>query len=576
MSTDPAPIPHGHDAANILLVDDQPARLLTYRAILEPLGHNLVAVNSGLEALEALMKQEFAVVLLDVKMPGMDGFETAQLIHDHPRFETTPIIFVTGVHVTEFDRLKGYKAGAIDYVYIPVVPEILRSKVAVLIELDRQRRALQSVNKQLAESIRQLEDANSALQTEKTRELEEINARLQMANDELSRSNKSLESEVRERIRAENSLKDAVVKRDEFLAMLSHELRNPLSPLRNASHMLMQGDTQDPKIVWSRGVIARQLKHMIRLVDDLLDVSRIARGKIVLVSEAVKVGEVIAAAVETVQPLLEQKRQALEIDAGPADLTVRGDPVRLAQVVGNLLHNAAKYTGDAGRITLVARENAGHAEILVRDTGIGIAPESMPRIFELFTQIPSERVSTTGGLGIGLALVRALVELHGGEIHASSAGVDQGSEFLVRLPVFNAKQAAGETPAAAGKGEHAVPVRRNILIADDNQDALESLALMLRMEGHEVHCASDGEEALTLAVQRRPEILVLDVGMPKLDGCEVARRIRAESWGRDAVLVALTGWGQEIDRRRSREAGFDMHLVKPVDPATLCDMLVTQ
>jgi len=576
MSTDPAPIPHGHDAANILLVDDQPARLLTYRAILEPLGHNLVAVNSGLEALEALMKQDFAVVLLDVKMPGMDGFETAQLIHDHPRFETTPIIFVTGVHVTEFDRLKGYKAGAIDYVYIPVVPEILRSKVAVLIELDRQRRALQSVNKQLAESNRQLEQANSQLQTEKTRELEEINSRLQTTNDELSRSNQTLEMEVRERIRAENSLKDAVIKRDEFLAMLSHELRNPLSPLRNASHMLMQGDTQDPKIIWSRGVIARQLKHMIRLVDDLLDVSRIARGKIVLVSEAVKVGEVVAAAVETVQPLLEQKRQVLEIDAGPPDLTVRGDPVRLAQVVGNLLHNAAKYTGEAGRITLMARANAGHAEVAVRDTGIGIAPEAMPRIFELFTQIPSERVSTTGGLGIGLALVRALVELHGGEIHASSAGIDQGSEFLVRLPLFSALKTEGDAPRAPASGQNALPVRRNILIADDNQDALESLALMLRMEGHEVHCASDGEEALTIAAQRRPEILVLDVGMPKLDGCEVARRIRAESWGRDAVLVALTGWGQEIDRRRSREAGFDMHLVKPVDPATLCDMLVTQ
>jgi signal transduction histidine kinase len=576
MSTDPAPIPHGHDAANILLVDDQPARLLTYRAILEPLGHNLVAVNSGLEALEALMKQDFAVVLLDVKMPGMDGFETAALIHDHPRFETTPIIFVTGVHVTEFDRLKGYKAGAIDYVYIPVVPEILRSKVAVLIELDRQRRALQGVNKELADSIKRLEEANYALQSEKTRQLEEINARLSKANEELSRSNKTLEGEVRERIRAENSLKEAVVKRDEFLAMLSHELRNPLSPLRNASHMLMQGETQDPKIVWSRGVIARQLKHMIRLVDDLLDVSRIARGKIVLLSEPVRIADVLAAAVETVQPLLEQKRQHLEIDAGDPELTVRGDPVRLAQVVGNLLHNAAKYTGEGGNIVLAARAQDRRAEILVRDTGIGIASEAMPRIFELFTQIPSERVSTTGGLGIGLALVRALVELHGGEIRVASAGVDQGSEFTVRLPLLGASEHASEAAAAVEKTEAPMPVRRNILIADDNQDALESLALMLRMEGHEVHCASDGEEALLLAGQRRPEIVVLDVGMPKLDGCEVARRIRAESWGRGAVLVALTGWGQEIDRRRSREAGFDMHLVKPVDPATLCDMLVAQ
>jgi signal transduction histidine kinase len=576
MSTDLAPIPHGHEAANILLVDDQPARLLTYRAILEPLGHNLVAVNSGLEALEALMKQDFAVVLLDVKMPGMDGFETAALIHDHPRFETTPIIFVTGVHVTEFDRLKGYKAGAIDYVYIPVVPEILRSKVAVLIELDRQRRALQGVNRELADSIKRLEDANHALQSEKTRELEEINSRLSKANDELSRTNQSLETEVRERIRAETSLKDAVVKRDEFLAMLSHELRNPLSPLRNASHMLMQGDTQDPKIVWSRGVIARQLKHMIRLVDDLLDVSRIARGKIVLLSETVKIADVLAVAVETVQPLLEQKGQQLEVDAGSGELIVRGDPVRLAQVIGNLLHNAAKYTGEGGKIVLAARPRDGRAEIVVRDTGIGIAPEAMPRIFELFTQIPSERAATSGGLGIGLALVRALVELHGGEIRVASPGIDLGSEFTVRLPLLGAAESADPPIDGAEKLEAPVPVRRNILIADDNQDALESLALMLRMEGHEVHCASDGEEALLLAGQRKPEIVVLDVGMPKLDGCEVARRIRAESWGRGAVLVALTGWGQEVDRRRSREAGFDMHLVKPVDPATLCDMLVSQ
>jgi signal transduction histidine kinase len=562
--------------ANILMVDDQPARLLTYRAILEPLGHNLVAVNSGIEALDALMKQEFAVVLLDVKMPGMDGFETAELIHDHPRFETIPIIFVTGVHVTEFDRLKGYKAGAIDYVYIPVIPEILRSKVAVLVELYAKRRELQAVNKELAESNKQLADANYSLQLEKTRELEELNGHLQRANDELSRSNQSLETEVRERMRAENLLRDAVVKRDEFLAMLSHELRNPLSPLRNASHMLMQGETQDPKIIWSRGVIERQLKHLIRLVDDLLDVSRIARGKIVLVSERVKVADIVAAAVETVQPLLEQKKQHLEVSGADRAIDVRGDPVRLSQVVGNLLHNAAKYTGEGGRIVLAFRRSGDWAEICVRDTGIGISPESMPRIFELFTQIPSERASTGGGLGIGLALVRALIELHGGEISATSDGLERGSEFTVRLPLFASEGDDVESEGKAPASEHLVPVRRNILIADDNQDALESLALMLRLEGHEVHCASDGEEALALAGLRKPEIVVLDVGMPKLDGCEVARRIRAESWGREAILVALTGWGQEVDRRRSREAGFDMHLVKPVDPATICDMLVTQ
>jgi len=552
---------NGSAPANILMVDDQPARLLTYRAILEPLGHNLVAVNSGLEALDALMKQEFAVVLLDVKMPGMDGFETAELIHDHPRFETIPIIFVTGVHVTEFDRLKGYKAGAIDYVYIPVIPEILRSKVAVLVELYGKRRELQGVNKELAESNKRLAEANNSLQLEKTRELEELNGHLRRANDELSRS--------------ENMLKEAVIKRDEFLAMLSHELRNPLSPLRNASHMLMQGETQDPKIIWSRGVIERQLKHLIRLVDDLLDVSRIARGKIVLVSERVNVADIVASAVEIVQPLLEQKKQHLELNAESQELFVRGDPVRLTQVVGNLLHNAAKYTGEGGSILLTTRLNGGKAEVCVRDTGIGISTDSMPRIFELFTQIPSERVNTSGGLGIGLALVRALVELHGGEITAASDGLDRGSEFTMRLPLFASAAIASDAVQAIASKDQVVPVRRNILIADDNQDALESLALMLRLEGHEVHCASDGEEALALAGLRRPEIVVLDVGMPKLDGCEVARRIRAESWGRGAVLVALTGWGQDVDRRRSREAGFDMHLVKPVDPATICDMLVS-
>jgi len=340
--------------------------------------------------------------------------------------------------------------------------------------------------------------------------------------------------------------------------------------------MLMQGETQDPKIIWSRGVIARQLKHMIRLVDDLLDVSRIARGKIVLLSEPVLVKDVVAAAVETVQPLFESKRQRLTVEPIDETLQVRGDPVRLAQIIGNLLHNAAKYTGDGGEITLTGIGIGPHVEVAVRDTGIGIAPEAMPHIFELFTQIPSDRASTTGGLGIGLALVRALVELHGGEIRAASKGEDQGSEFTVRLPSLITEAPAVEAAPSIQKKDAPMQIRRNILIADDNQDALESLALMLRMEGHEVVCASDGEEALALAGQRRPEIVVLDVGMPKLDGCEVARRIRAEAWGRGAILVALTGWGQDVDRRRSREAGFDMHLVKPVDPATLCDMLVAQ
>src|SRR5688500_17087596 len=448
-----------NDKANILLVDDQPARLLSYESVLSRLGQNLVRAHSGTEALERLMQQDFAVILLDVNMPGLDGFETAKLIHNHPRFEKTPIIFVTGVHVTELDQLQGYKLGAVDYVYIPVVPEILRSKVAVLVELYSKRRELEAVNKELAESNKQLADANYSLQMEKTRELEELNGHLQRANDDLSRSNQSLETEIRERMRAEDQLKEAVVKRDEFLAMLSHELRNPLSPLRNASHMLMQGDTQDSKIIWSRGVIERQLKPLTRLVDDLLDVSRIARGKIVLLEESVKIADVIAAAVETVQPLLETKKQKLDVNVEGGDLAVRGDPVRLSQIVGNLLHNAAKYTPDAGQIVLAARDRDGKAEIVVRDSGIGISADAIPHIFELFTQIPTERTAATGGLGIGLALVRALVQLPGGEIEAHSQGPDGGSECIVRLPLLSSGKNEEEMKANDA-AQAPVPTRR--------------------------------------------------------------------------------------------------------------------
>ena len=523
------------------------------------------------------MKQEFAVVLLDVKMPGMDGFETAALIHDHPRFETIPIIFVTGVHVTEFDRLKGYKAGAIDYVYIPVVPEILRSKVAVLVELYRKRRELQGVNRELADSNKRLAEANYTLQTEKTRELEAVNGHLQRANDELSRTNLSLETEIRERQRAEDSLKEAVTKRDEFLAMLSHELRNPLSPLRNAAHLLMQGETQDPKIVWSRGVIARQLKHMTRLVDDLLDVSRIARGKIVLVSEPVDIADVVAAAVETVQPLLEQKKQDLRIELANPGSPCAAIPCGSRRWSATCCTTPPSTRARAGRSCSPRASTVSAPKSSIRDSGVGIPAESMPHIFELFTQVPGERA---------IEQRRPRHRARAGTRAGGAAWRRDRRQQRRRGPGQRIHRAAAADGAGSRRGRRSVPavmrsprptatVRRNILIADDNQDALESLALMLRMEGHEVYCASDGEEALALAGQRRPEIVVLDVGMPKLDGCEVARRIRAESWGRGAILVALTGWGQDVDRVRSREAGFDMHLVKPVDPAMLCDMLVT-
>ncbi|HWW33531.1 MAG TPA: response regulator [Steroidobacteraceae bacterium] len=552
------------DKVNILLVDDQPARLLTYQSILSELGQNLVTARSGLEALEKLMRDEFAVVLLDVSMPEMDGFETAQLIHEHPRYERTPIIFVTGVHVTELDRLKGYKLGAVDYVSIPLVPEILRSKVTVLVELYCKRRQLRELNDSLTEANARLAEANLALQAEKTRELERANA-------ELERANRSLLSEVAERSRAEHALKDADQRKNEFLALLSHELRNPLAPLLNAVE-LMRLEPRDPQASWAREVVERQVTYLTRLVDDLLDVSRITRGQITLNREALELPALIERAIEMVRPLLEQRRQEISVQIIDRTLRVDGDQVRLVQAFGNVLGNAVKYADPGGHVEVSVQRRDRWAVVRIRDDGIGIPADQLARIFDLFTRVEHGADRPQSGLGIGLALVRRLVEMHGGTVTAHSEGAGSGSEFVIRLPLALAAAQEGE-PAPGEPATAAPAVRRRILIADDNVDALDSTARLLQYSGHEVFAAADGGLALQAAERHLPEVALLDLGMPVLDGYEVARRIRAEPWGRDLTLVAVTGWGQEADRRRSQEAGFDWHLVKPVDPDKLAALL---
>jgi signal transduction histidine kinase len=571
----------GPEKVNILLVDDQPARLMTYQSVLAELNQNLVSVSSGLEALDKLMRTEFAVVLLDVSMPGMDGFEAARLIHEHPRFERTPIIFVTGVHMSELDRLRGYKLGAVDYVSVPVVPEILRSKVAVLVELYCKRRELVELNRHLADTNERLAEANAALQAEKTRELHALNATLQQANLELERTNIVLQGEVAERSRAEQALKEADRHKDEFLAMLAHELRNPLAPIRNAVHLMKMKAVEDPQLLVSRDIIERQLIQLSRLVDDLLDVSRITRGKINLTRQRVELRELLERAVETVTPVLESRAHTLAVEIPEKPLTIYGDPLRLTQALGNVLGNAAKYTDAGGQITVRARRRRRDVEITVRDTGIGISADVLPCIFDLFTQVDQRNGRPQGGLGIGLALVRRLVEMHDGTVTASSGGAGQGSEFVIRLPLSVERAASGdaasdETSEAAPAANPAAPrplVQRRILVADDNEDARESLAALLALSGHEVFRAQDGSVALESAERHRPHVALLDIGMPYANGYEVARRIRGQPWGRDMVLVALTGWGQESDRRQSHEAGFDSHLTKPVDPDVLDELL---
>jgi CheY-like chemotaxis protein len=364
-----------------------------------------------------------------------------------------------------------------------------------------------------------------------------------------------------ENARLVTALREADRRKDEFLAMLAHELRNPLAPIRNAAQVLRAKGPPAGEVQWATEVIDRQVHQLARLVDDLLDVSRITRGKIELRKERVELGAVVRGAVEATRPLVEKWGHALGVSLPSEPVYLDADPTRLAQVVSNMLNNAAKYTDHGGHIAVAVERRGAEVLIRVRDDGIGIPKDALSRIFEMFTQLPGSVERSQGGLGIGLTLVRRLVELHGGAVEALSEGAGRGSEFVVRLPLAPAPEDPRQRPGDAGPP---APGRR-ILVVDDNRDAAESLGMLLGMVGHEVRVAHDGLEACAAAEEFRPDVVLLDLGLPKLSGYEVARRLREAEGGSDVLLVALTGWGQEEDRRRTREAGFDHHLTKPVE-----------
>ncbi|MGQ0594541.1 MAG: chemotaxis protein CheB [Gammaproteobacteria bacterium] len=381
--------------------------------------------------------------------------------------------------------------------------------------------------------------------------------------------------DIAAQVQARDELKNADRRKNEFLAMLAHELRNPLAPIRNALEVLRLKARRNPKRPEDEAVQAasemmeRQLGQMVRLVDDLLDASRISRGKIDLRKERIELASAVHHAVETARPLYESMDHELTITLPPQPVYLNADPARLAQVVGNLLNNACKFTERGGRIGVTVEREGGEAVIRVRDTGVGIATEELPRIFEMFTQLDTSLERSRSGLGIGLALVKNLVELHGGTVEVHSAGLGQGSEFRVRLPIVV------ETPEPLPEPAPRAPpptIARRILVVDDNRDSAESLTMLLNLAGHETRIAYDGLEAVEAAATFRPDVILLDIGLPILNGFEAARKIR-EQWGQDMVLVALTGWGQEEDRRRSEEAGFNAHMVKPVDYAALTKLL---
>ncbi|WP_053572196.1 response regulator [Caballeronia cordobensis] len=693
------------DKVKILVVDDLSSQHVVLRTVLEDPDQDVVTVSSGRQALKAVLQQEFAVILLDVNMPDMDGFETASMLRSYRRTASTPIIFVTA-YADDAEMARGYSLGAVDYILSPVVPEILSAKVRVFVQMFRMNRELQAraaQREELARMEAQRASADEARQradflaqvshlltrsldveTTVTRILEtsvpaladlacvylvsdgeqpprpslrcgaalrasmdpareqeidriapltrffELAEQTMAAGESLvcrgeasrmlgwadGKEGEQLAVELEEirfhpvlsgserkavialgiahcgddhqpapvvtefvsraSIALENAflfsaLRDEDRRKNEFLAMLAHELRNPLAPISNAVSVMKSAEPGNAKVMeWATGIIGNQLDHMVRIVDDLLDVSRIARGTVTLQREPVPLQTVVERAIETSRPHFAARSQAFSCDQHGDELVIEGDVVRLTQVVANLLNNASKFTPPGGHISLSTSFSDGTAVVTVTDDGEGIEAKLLPHVFDLFAQGNSALDRAQGGLGIGLTLARHLTELHGGSIHCWSGGRGRGARFTVELPAVSAM--AKPAPVA-----DVVPLRRKrharVLVVDDSVASTESLKIFLEMHGYEVQCTHDGISALALARQFVPQVAVLDIGLPGMNGYELATAIRAENSLRDCLLIALSGYGQDDDLRNSRSVGIDHHLIKPADLTSLVELI---
>ncbi|KQS64139.1 histidine kinase [Rhizobium sp. Leaf371] len=503
-----------------LLVDDLEENLLSLEALLRRDGLTLLKARSGDQALELLLQHDVALALIDVQMPGLNGFELAELMRGNERTRRVPIIFVTAGSTDGQRRFRGYEAGAVDFIQKPIETDILRSKAEVFFELYRQRQ-------QIAEQRDALEAQAKAL-------------------------------------------READRRKDEFLATLAHELRNPLAPLRHGLDVLRRNPT-GTSAESIREMMDRQMVHLVRLIDDLLDVSRVSQGKIGLRKERVAIGTVIQSAIEASRPLIDASGHRLTVDVPGEPLWLEADPTRMAQVIANLLNNAAKYTPAGGRIGIAARALDGLAIIDVSDNGIGIPETLQSDVFQLFAQVDGHLEHAQGGLGIGLALVRQLVVLHGGTVEVTSAGTGKGSLFTVRIPL--APHAATEPvpapvvhPSAQQTQSDGASGHRplKVLIVDDNVIVADALGWMLEDIGHQCEAIHDGREALDAARRFRPDAILLDIGLPGMDGYEVCRAFRREEAFKATTIIAQTGWGQDKDKAKALEAGFTHHLTKPV------------
>jgi signal transduction histidine kinase/ActR/RegA family two-component response regulator len=460
-------------------------------------------------------------------MPGMDGFETAEAIHQRARSADIPIIFVTAFLADEIDRLKAYQRGAADFLFTPVIPQILHAKVSVFVALAM-----------------------------KNEELKRQADKLSQRTTELTATNKRLTREMEERQAAERSNHA----KDEFLAMLGHELRNPLSAISSAASLIGLAGAGPDTVGRAKVIIQRQSQHLSRIVDDLLDLSRAMSGKILLSRQPLEVAALVGACLDTFKATGRTGNYQINIDLASA--WVDGDPTRIEQIASNLIDNALKYTPAGGNIDISVVNDAGQDEVVltVRDSGVGIAPDLLPHVFDVFVQGSISIDRAQGGLGIGLALVRRLVELHGGSASAHSAGAGCGSTFVIRLP--RAVPAVASEPRVAAGIDSGKPT---VLLIEDNEDGREMMATMLDAYGYAVQQAADGIQGVQMAHAGAPDVALVDIGLPGIDGYEVARRLRNADDTRRIKLIALTGYGLADDQRRVLEAGFDMHLVKPVD-----------
>ncbi|OON64681.1 hybrid sensor histidine kinase/response regulator [Massilia sp. KIM] len=525
------------DKPKILVVNDDAASLLALTSLLEQWAdssnYTVLSARSGQEALRQVLLHDFAVILLDVNMPGMDGFETAEAIHQRPRSADIPIIFVTAFLADEIDRLKAYQRGAADFLFTPVIPQILHAKVSVFVTLAMK-------NEQLK------------------RQAEKLSQR----TTELTATNRRLVREMEERRAAERKSHA----KDEFLAMLGHELRNPLSAISSASALISLPAASPDTVGRAKQIIQRQSQHLSRIVDDLLDLSRAMSGKILLARQATDLAGLVSSCLETFRATGRTTGYSINVELAPG--WVDGDPTRLEQIVSNLLDNALKYTPSGGSIDIALSGEADEVVLQVRDSGVGIPPELLPHVFDVFVQGAISIDRSQGGLGIGLSLVRRLVELHGGSVSADSAGAGSGSVFVIRLPRTEQVEAAKPAEAAAGEGG-----KRPVLLIEDNDDGREMMATMLAVHGYPVHQAADGLAGVAAAVAHLPYAALVDIGLPGIDGYEVARRLRADPATQGIRLIALTGYGLAEDQRRVFEAGFDLHLVKPVNLDRLLEAL---